>query len=78
MGEPVVNSSGVPIFMSEGDYIETTLMRALDCITFVNSLLSAPYLDIQSKGDGVYEINILIHIQQPKGESHGQPDEYGN
>jgi hypothetical protein len=48
----------------------------LDSIVSINPYLSAPYLEITDKGAGVYEIVILMHVQQPTGDTHNVENEF--
>jgi hypothetical protein len=62
--------------MSSGDYYEQIFSKLLDGIVSINPYLSAPYLEITDKGAGVYEIVILMHVQQPTGDTHNVETEF--
>jgi len=50
--------------LSEQVYVEHILNGVLDLLVRVNPSLSAPYLETTNRGNGVYEVNLLIHVSQ--------------
>lgn len=53
---------------SEQVYVEHCFHKVLDVISFINPAISTPYLETQDIGNGMYEINILVHVSRHKDE----------
>jgi len=51
--------------MDESKYIEDVFRHLLDALEVVNPSAISPFLEVNSKGDDLYEINILVKLNPP-------------
>lgn len=56
--------------IKESAYLELLFSSVLDGISNINPYLSTPFLEIEDMEGGVYRVEILVHIQQPKETKH--------
>lgn len=62
------------IGLSEQVYVEHIFHKVLDMICAIAPSINTPYLETKQLGDGLYEVNLLIHVTRHKGD---HPNEQG-